>query len=52
MPELFADRYDIQHELGRGAFGVVSLAHDVRLRGRPVQPVFRRTDSFNLKPAR
>ena len=22
-----------------------------RLRGRPVQPVFRRTDSFNLKPA-
>ena len=23
-----------------------------RLRGRPVQPVFRRTDSFNLKPAR
>lgn len=27
-------------------------AHDVeaRLRGTPVQPVFRRTDSFNLKP--
>ena len=23
-----------------------------RLRGRPVQPVFRRTDSFNLKPAK
>ncbi len=23
-----------------------------RLRGRPVQPVFRRTDSFNLKPRR
>ena len=23
-----------------------------RLRGKPVQPVFRRTDSFNLKPAR
>jgi len=23
-----------------------------RLRGTPVQPVFRRTDSFNLKPAR
>lgn len=36
MPDLFADRYDIQHELGRGAFGVVYLAHDVRLRGRPV----------------
>jgi glutamate-1-semialdehyde aminotransferase len=28
--------------------------HDVeaRLRGTPVQPVFRRTDSFNLKPVR
>ena len=25
---------------------------EARLRGRPVQPVFRRTDSFNLKPVR
>ena len=25
---------------------------DARLRGKPVQPVFRRTDSFNIKPRR
>jgi serine/threonine protein kinase len=36
MSEAFANRYDIQRELGRGAFGVVYLAHDARLRGRPV----------------
>ena len=36
MPDLFADRYDIQQELGRGAFGVVFLARDTRLRGRKV----------------
>jgi serine/threonine-protein kinase len=36
MTNLFADRYDIQRELGHGAFGMVYLAHDLRLRGRPV----------------
>jgi len=36
MPDLFADRYDIQQELGRGAFGVVFLARDMRLSGRKV----------------
>lgn len=30
--------------------GIESNDIEARLRGRPVQPVFRRTDSFNLKP--
>jgi glutamate-1-semialdehyde 2,1-aminomutase len=34
----------------KGALEAGDLAS--RLRGKPVQPVFRRTDSFNLKPAR
>ncbi len=32
----------------KGALEAGDLAS--RLRGKPVQPVFRRTDSFNLKP--
>ncbi len=36
MPNLFVDRYQVQHELGRGAFGVVILANDAHLRDHPV----------------
>jgi len=50
---------DIDHTLAaygralaelKGALEEGDLAS--RLRGKPVQPVFRRTDSFNLKPAK
>ena len=50
---------DIDHTLAaygralaelKGALEEGNLAS--RLRGKPVQPVFRRTDSFNLKPAK
>ena len=36
MADLFADRYEIIKELGRGAFGTVYLAHDTRLGQRSV----------------
>lgn len=36
MKDRFSDRYDIRRELGHGAFGVVYLAHDTRLRVCPV----------------
>jgi len=36
MTELFAERYTLIREIGRGAFGVVYLAHDRRLRDRAV----------------
>ncbi len=36
MAEVFAERYEIVREVGHGGFGSVYLAHDMRLRGRPV----------------
>jgi serine/threonine-protein kinase len=36
MTELFAERYTLIREIGRGAFGVVYLAHDRRLSDRAV----------------
>lgn len=36
MATRFADRYEIQKKIGRGAFGTVYLALDMRLSGRKV----------------
>ncbi len=36
MTDLFANRFRIDCELGRGSFGVVFLAFDTRLQDRPV----------------
>ena len=36
MTDLFADRFRIDRELGRGSFGIVYLAFDTRLQDRPV----------------
>ncbi len=36
MAELFADRFVIDREVGRGGFGTIYLARDNRLRGRAV----------------